>query len=37
MEKIKNEYKLSFAAIDQYVESNIIKPLENDTSRGFIT
>lgn len=33
----KKEYKLSFAAIDQYVESNIIKPCEHTTARGFVT
>lgn len=37
MDKQNKKYTLSFAAIDQYIESNIVKPTESTTSRGFVS
>lgn len=36
MDTIKN-YKLSFAALDPYLESNIVKPDETSTTKGWVT
>lgn len=33
----ENRYKVSFAAIDQIVETNIVQPTEVDSKNGFVT
>lgn len=37
MADTSNKYKLSFAAIDQYLEDHIVKPTEIETAKNFIT
>lgn len=34
---MEQKYKLSFATLDPYLESHIVKPIEVTTNRGFVT